>query len=331
MKKLLCIWLTFLIVCATGAWSAPPESNPSYIGIELLNSNGVQRQELERLVNLKSDAGAARVAAAKTRLDKFFERSHIAANVEVVLAGNNQIALVVDVSDPLSSMMTRRLNSPHKVHIGSEKPFLILAEMHARLDRLKEEGRPAREEWREGYKFYSDEPVNQMIEEIQKFLPSLRKDLLEAVDCDPDPLRRTEAIELLEWCTVKTDDTSVNLLEALDDANLQVRMECARYFYSHINTLPPDFPYDALIEGLARMLDRPTYQDRSNALHCLLKLCQLKGDVVPLVKKQSEASLMHLSQQSILPTIKDRAARILQSFNQPAAVEGTSESSESPF
>jgi hypothetical protein len=298
---------SILYLAASGAWA---ETTDTYVGLEFFGSTRIDRQQLEKLISLKGDASAARVSAAQARLEKYFERAHLKANIQVVSAGADELALVVDVPDPLSSVVTRRLNSPHHVRLASEMPLVLLTEIHNRLNQLEQEGRPAREQWREGYKFYSDEPVNQMIGEIQKFLPSVRLELLQMVDSDPDPLRRAQAIELLEWGP-EPSDTASSMLAALDDADRQVRSECAKYLYARLNLLADDFPFDALTEGLARMLDRPAHQDRSNALHCLVKFCPLHKDVVPLAKSLSERRVAQLAKESILPTIKQPAETLL--------------------
>jgi hypothetical protein len=272
---------------------------------------------------LHGNSSISRVAAQAERLKKYLERNKVAANVQVVSAGNNQIALVVDVKDPSLRLVTRRLNSPHRVFVSSEKPFLLLAELNNRLASLKAEGRPAREEWHDGYKYYSDEPVNQMIGEIQTFVPSMRGQLLEVADSEPDPARRLDAIELLGWCS-ETEDTALNLLPALDDADGRVRAECARYLYARLASLPDHFPFDGLLQGLARMLDRPSHQDRSNSLYCLLKLCQLKEDVLPMAKSLCQRRVTELSQESILPSIKDKAQTLAVIFAKTLAPPGSS-------
>jgi hypothetical protein len=299
-----------LVICSNAAWA---DNVGSYAGIEFLGSSRISRADLERLVNLKSDANSQRVNAAALRLQKHFEHEHLRASIEVVSVAADQLALVVDVPDPLSSIVTRRLNSPHHVRLTSEKPFLLLADLHSRLDQLEQEGRPAQEEWRDSYKFYSDEAANQTIEAIQKFLPTMRKELLETVDCDPDPIRRAQSIELLEWGP-EPNDTAMNMLAAIDDVDLRVRVECAKYFYARLGLFADDFPYDALVEGLARMLSRPTHQDRSKSLYCLLKLCQVHKEVVPLAKSLCERRAGELSKQSILPTIKQPAETLLSIF-----------------
>src|SRR6516162_2483454 len=197
MEKVVRLTLCSLFFLAlSSAWA---ETSDTYVGLEFFGSTRIDRQQLEKLINLKSNASAERVTAAQARLEKYFEHAHQKANIQVASVGANQLALVVDVPDPLSSVVTRRLNSPHHVRLASEAPLVLLANIHNRLSKLEQEGRPAQEQWREGFKFYSDEPVNQMIEEIQKFLPSMRSELLQVVDSDPDPLRRVQAIELFEW------------------------------------------------------------------------------------------------------------------------------------
>jgi hypothetical protein len=298
--------LSLVSTCSLALARDQPES---YAGLELFAGNQVNRTAVERLINLKGDASAQRVAAAQTRLQKYFERSHQVANVQIVSVGEDQLALVIDLPDPLSSVVTRRLDSPRHVRLTSEKPFLLLGSIHDRLALLEQEGRPAREEWREGLRFYSDEPVNQMIEEIQKFLPSMTAELLTVVNSDPDPLKRAQAIELLAWGS-EANDTAKKLLMALDDADLRVRSECTKYLYARLNLFNDNFPFPALLEGLAHMLERPSHQDRSKALFCLLKLYQLHPDLVPTGKSLTEERVAQISKESILPSIKDLAAKI---------------------
>lgn len=312
MIKALWVGISILfVICSCSVWA---ESSGSYVGLEFFGSTRVNRAELERMINLNSDANPQRINAAAERLHKHFEHNHLTANIEVVSAGAEQLALVVDVPDPLSSVVARRLNSPHHVRLSSEKPFLILDNLHNRLDQLDQEGRPAREEWRDGYKFYSDEAANQMVEAIQQFLPSMRKELLETVDSDPDPLRRAQSIELLEWAP-EPNDTAADMLSAFDDVDLRVRVECAKFFYARLDLLSEDFPYEGLVQGLSRMLSRPSHQDRSKSLYCLLKLCLQHKEVLPLAKSLCERKVDEFAKQSILPTIKQPAEKLLALFS----------------
>jgi hypothetical protein len=332
MKKIpLAYLLSFLICLAVYSGPAAGVAERTFLGVEVVGSRRFTRQEVEGLVNLKANASQERVAAAVKKLQQFFDSKHVWANVQLVAQPENRLAIVVDLTDAGGEPISRRLIGSHHVHTASEKPFILLGQLKERLEVLNTEGRPAREIWRDGLLFYSDEPANQMIEEMQKFLPAMKQELLDVVNSDPDAHRRTQSIELLSWYPGE-NDVPKSLLSALSDVDANVRLAGTRYLYPRLNSLGDDFPYDELLQGLASMLERPSHQDRSKSLYCLLKVCRARPETIPTAKNLCEKAVDALLHASILPSVKETSGQLealfsapANSFTRPSKEEGSDE------
>ena len=104
-------------------------------------------------------------------------------------------------------------------------------------------------------------------------------------------------------------------MPALDDADPEVRAEVARWMFSRLDTLPDNFPFDELAEAFSRELTRPSHQDRSKALYCLLAICGQHADLIPAIQEFNEERVKKLADTSVIPTIKDPAAKLLAVFS----------------
>jgi hypothetical protein len=332
MRKTCLLFCFLLIFPMSFATPTACSGQDNYLGIEVVGSRRFSREQLASLVNLKGSAGLERQLAAVKRLEQYFERQHVRANVQLVQQPQNQTAIVVDLTDAVGEPISRRLNGMRHVHISSEKPFILLANLHERLAVLADEGRANMIVPRDGLVFYNDEPANQMIQEIQQFLPAMKGELLEVADSDPDSNRRSQAIELLAWYR-GSSDVPDSLVSALSDVNREVRLACTRYFYPRLDALASDFPYDGLIQGLSSMLGRPSHQDRSKSLYCLLKVCSACPQTIPQAKDLCGKQIDELVKMSILPTIKQTAGELKTLFDTgfaPGVAKEKNPTSEEP-
>ncbi|MBI4534290.1 MAG: hypothetical protein HY711_10140, partial [Candidatus Melainabacteria bacterium] len=125
--------------------------------------------------------------------------------------------------------------------------------------------------------------------------------------------------ELLNWAGA-TPDTSTQLIPALDDADHNVRASVARYLFPRLETLPDDFPFQDLLEALSRQLNRPSHQDRSKALYCLLALCKQHPDLTRAAKVFDEDRVKQLAQESTIPAIKEPAVELSRLFAKTPSV-----------
>lgn len=304
-------WLaTILVVVNIGIVTAA-EKGDRFGGIEFYGSSQMTRMELDKMLALKPGAPLTAVEHALQRLSGQLEKRHVQANLELISVPPDQVYVSVDVLDSsVESIPTRRLNSPRHVILRSDKPIELLDELYARLNQLAAEGRSPTETYKEGMKCYSDEPCSQLVEEIKRFAPDMRQELLTVVDSDPDPTRRVKAIDLLGW-SGNVADTAARLIPALDDSDVSVRADVDRYLFPRLNLLGEDFPYQSLVEALSRQICRPSHQDRSKGLVTLLAIARTRQSTLREIKRLDESRASQLSQESILLTVKDPAQKLV--------------------
>lgn len=290
---------------------AATEAGDVYKGLEYFGSSQLTTMELEKILALKPGATLPQVQKALDRLDKVLEAKHIPNNLEVVAGEPGSVYISVDVLDSSNETVpTRKLKNPRHVLVRSEKPFLVLEELTKRLEKLTEEGRTWSESYRDGAKYYSDEPSNQYVAEIERFAPDMREELLAVVESDPDANRRKQAIELLGW-SGEVPYTANRLTDAFDDSDPKVRVAAIKYIFPRLSLLPDDYPYIRLVRAASRELSRPSHQDRSKALYVLLWLAKKNILFVRDIKELDEARLKLLASDSVLPTVKAPAQQLL--------------------
>lgn len=265
------------------------------------------------MLSLKPGASYKSVSQALLRFKKQLDQRHLEANTQLVSGDQGEIYVSVDLIEINPDLPTRRLVKPQHVAFRSEQPITFLAKLHERLDLLEQGGRPVSEEIRDGLKYYSDEPCNQIVQEIRRFAPEMRKELIAVVDHDPNSVRRETAIELLNW-SGEVPDTAFKLLPALDDSDFNVRAMVVRYLFPRFGILPADFPYAEMADAFARQLRRPSHQDRSKALYALLALSRKRPELIGQIKDQNEAAINALATRSVIPSIKEAANELIKTF-----------------
>jgi len=294
---------------------AAPGSPYRYAGIEFYGSSQLSNTELSRYLGLKPGASLESTARAVDSLKRKLEARHLYPQLQLVQVPPGGVYVVVDISDSVTDagLPTRRLKNPRHVPVTSEKPFILMDKLDQRLEKLSDEGRPWSETLREGIKFYTDEPANVIVEDIVKQVPDMVQELLSVVASDPDPNRRRRAVELLHWAG-STPNVCLALVPAIDDADSGVRAAVARYMFPRFEMLPDDFPFDQLVEAYGRMLARPSHQDRTKSLYCLLALSSQRPELTHSIKVFSEERVKKLSEVSIIPTVRGPAGELMTKF-----------------
>jgi len=289
-----------------------------FAGIEYYGSSQITKLELQKMLGLRTGASPEAIENALLRLKKQLDARHIDAHAEVVTASPGVLYVVVDVSDSsVEEAPTRRLKMPHHVNVRTEKPFLLLQDLNNRLDDLRNQGRPATESLKDGYKYYSDEPADQVVTEILKYAPVMRDELIAVTESDPNPIRRSQAIDLLGWSGT-TDDTAMRLMPALDDMDPFVRASVARYLFPRLSLLSAQFPFENLAQAFSRQITRPSHEDRSKGLYCLLSLCLQHRELVKPIAEADEKCIRDLADTTTLPSVKTPADKLLAMFAEDA-------------
>ena len=286
-----------------------------FAGIEFYGSSLLSNLELHRDLGIKRGATLEATARAVEQLRRRLELRHLHAQLQIVQVPPAEVYVVVDLPDSVTdaSAPTRRLKNPHHVAVTSEKPFLLMDKLDWRLEKLSVEGRPWSETLREGIKYYTDEPANIIVEDILKQVPDMVHELLAVVASDPDPNRRRRAVELLHWAG-STPNVCLSLIPAIDDADSGVRASVARYMFPRFEMLPDDFPFDQLVEAYGRMLSRPSHQDRTKSLFCLLAIAGQRPELTPNIKVFSEDRVKKLSELSVIPSVRGPAGELMTKF-----------------
>ncbi len=287
-----------------------------YQGVEFSGSSQVSRLELERGLGLKQGASPEAADKAIERLKASLEQKHIKTSLDLAEEGNGYF-IVVDVIDPtLVGVPSRHLKFPHHINLSSEKPFSVFAELLERRRQLSEQGRPVTEKYDNGLKYFSDEPCNQFAAQLHKQVPSMLFEFLSVIESDPDPRRRSQAIEVLNWVEEPVR-ICFTLIPAINDADEQVRASASRYIYPRISLLPENFPLSDLTEAFSNQMTRQTHQDRLLALRCLLELSRRHPQTIWSIKTFDEERLKQLKSTSVLSAIQEPATELIKLCQNP--------------
>lgn len=286
-----------------------------YAGLEYFGSSQITRKEIEQILRLKVGGSSRNVEQAVARLRKTLDDRHLIAVVDSVATGPG-VFVVADIEETKEDLPMRVLENPHHVRVQSEKPSLLLIKLDERLEKLILEGRKSAESYPGGVKMYSDEPANQLVEELRRFGPPMRDEWLSIVVSDPDPVRRVEAIRLLNWAG-KFEDTCARLVPALDDSSHLVRGEVVRFIFPRLRYLSDSFPFNELAAALCRQIMRPSHEDRSKGLYCIIALLRMRPLLTAPMKQCAEQKIRTLADESIIPTVKEPAQQLLKTFSGP--------------
>lgn len=286
-----------------------------YAGLEYFGSSQISRKEIEQILRLKVGGSSRNVEQAVARLRKTLDDKHLIAVVDSVATGPG-VFVVADIEDSKEDLPMRVLDNPHHVRVASEKPSLLLMKLDERLEKLNFEGRKSAETYPGGVKMYSDEPANQLVEELRRFGPPMRDEWLTIVVSDPDPLRRVEAIRLLNWAG-NYEDTCAKLVAALDDSSHLVRGEVVKFIFPRLRYLSENFPFNELAAALCRQIMRPSHEDRSKGLYCIIALLRMRPLLTAPMKQCAEKRIRTLADESIIPTVKAPAQQLLATFSGP--------------
>ena len=124
---------------------------------------------------------------------------------------------------------------------------------------------------------------------------------------------------MLNW----TDDPVRNcfeLIPALDDSDMHVRMAAAKYIWARTAMLPDDFPFDSLLEALSRELSRPSHHDRVRAMAALLALAKRNSDSISGIKSFDETKLRDIANGSIIPAVQNLAKQLVALCQNPPPI-----------
>lgn len=302
--------LILSVLTCTPGW-AKQTTGDVYKGLEYFGSSQLTTMELEKLLALKPGASLSQVQAALDRLDKTLDARHMPNNLEVVAGEPGSAYVVVDIIDSSTTTVpTRKLKNPRHVLVRSEKPFLVYDELTKRLEQLNTENRPWTESYVNGEKTYSDEPANQLVEQIKRFAPDMKGELLAVVESEPDATRRFKAVELLGW-SGDIPYVANRLTDAFDDSDAKVRVAAIKYVFPRLSMLPEEYPWIRIIQAASRELNRPSHQDRSKALYVLLWVAKKNNLLLREIKGLDETRLKQLASDSVLPTVKGPAQQLL--------------------
>lgn len=312
-RQIISLGLSIAYVLAMPAGGVFAASEGSYQGLEFYGSSQMSRPELEKFLGLHNGASYRAVTAAMERLNRELKARRLEGNIQAVTGDGTDIYLSVDVLGGYDDMPSRILKEPHQVAFRSEEPVQILEKLHQRLEFLEATGRPANEEWREGIKYFSDEPCNQMVNDLIRHCGPMREELLYLIDHDPNAVRRATAVELLSW-SGEVPDTAFRLLPAVDDVDVTVRTLVTRYLFKNLSLLPDDFAFQDMVEVYCRDLNRPSHEDRSKALYMLLALVKKRPELIRQVQALGEKRIKFLQERSLVPSIKLACAQFQKLF-----------------
>lgn len=314
--KLICI-SCLLLFLAAGNLAQAAERTGGYAGLEFLGSSLISKMELEKILRLKPGATYENIVKAVDKLKLALDAKAVKAMVEIVPDGAD-FYVSVDVLDTgfNNTIVNRRLENPRHIGVPNEKPFVLLAELKERLQKLVDEGRPTDEFYQNGMRCFSDVACMRTSEKIAQEEEGMRPYLLRILLSEPNGERRAQAAELMNWIPDPVGNCA-ELIPALDDSDMRVRMVAAKYLWAQIKNLPDGFPFDLLLEGLSRELSRQTYHDRVRAMSALLALAKRDNDSVTGIKTFDEARFKEIASSSTIPAVQALANQLLKVCSSP--------------
>ncbi|HEY9789594.1 MAG TPA: hypothetical protein V6D22_04285 [Candidatus Obscuribacterales bacterium] len=310
-KRLLVAALVTGLACLQlPSWAGAEHDEPGYAGLEFYGSSQVSKSELEKEARLKPGADLKATLKAASRLKEELENRRIQANIDVA-SEQDKLYITVDVMEDGAGASGRKLTAPHHVYLTDERPLSLLEDMSERAQKLAAEGRTYTRNFQDGIEFFSDEPLNQLALKLQRCVPPIRNELFQVIGSDPDPARRSAAVELLNWDSNPVRNC-YDLTAALEDGSAAVRAKVDRYLLPRLSMLPDNFPIQNLVEAYSRQLTRPSYVDRAAALQGLLAIVKAHPFAAGAVKVANEDKLQQLVSMSVLTSIKQPAQQLLE-------------------
>lgn len=323
-----------LLVVSISVPSAPAfskEREGGYGGLEFFGSSQTSRPEIDKVLHLKPGATYETIVKAVDRLNLAFEKKSVKANVEVV-PDSGYYYVTVDVADTgfQSKVVNRRLIDSHHVYMKNEKPMELLTQLKTRLQKLVDEGRQTTERYQDGIRLYDDAPCLGFAESMMNALRGQTGSIMKILESDPNGERRAMAAELLNWCP----DPIMNckdLIPALDDSDMRVRMAASKYIWARVNLLPAEnvFPFYELVEGLSRQLTRPSHHDRVRAIAALTAVAKRDSDSLTAIKEMDEAKLNEIASNTVIPSVKANAQALASACANPPPIKNPRHPGES--
>lgn len=297
-------------ISVSPAWSAE-NSYGTFGELEYMGSSLVTRAELEKLLHLSSGASYKSMERACQRVKKNYSERRIICDAEIVDGGSDSLFVVIDISEPGRIVPTRPLLDPRYIKVPSEKPELILADLRGRLMQLSQEGRSWKETYKNGFKHYSDAVADAKTDELATYgnVSAMRDAWLNIVQSDPNPVRRVDAIELLNWAP-NYPDTIMKIMPALDDVSKDVRVAVAKFIYPRIELLPYDFPFGKMTAAFCRQIERPSHGDRLRGMACLSVLLKNKSEMVPPTREVAGQQIELIAQRTHIPALRDLTEQV---------------------
>ena len=317
MKSFSVLLIVFLLLTGPVFSQYEAGGDYEYAGLEYFGASQLTGAEINKMLHLRPGASMKSIEKAVKRLEEKIHKLRLFANVQIVTASNNRAYVAVDLIEQSDDLIpVRKLSNPHHVTTKSEKPNILFNRLKARLTKLNQEGRAWKTVFKGGYKYFSDEPANQIVTDIRRFAPAMKDDWLEVIASDPDPERRVEAIELLNW-SGNFADTCYRLIGAIDDSNFRVRASAVRFIYDRLDLLPFDFPYEDLMHALLRQVKRPSHEDRVKSLYMMYAILNKQPLLTAMAKESCGKEVKVYAEQSIIPSVRKIAERLNTKFSQP--------------
>lgn len=295
------------------------EREAGFGGLEFFGSSQTSRPEIDKVLHLKPGATVETTSKAVERLQLEFDKKNVKGNVEII-PDSGEYYVVVDVAETgySSKTINRRLIDSHHIYMQNEKPMELLLQLKARMQKLVDEGRPTSERYQDGIRLFGDAPCLNFAESLMKSLEGQSPYIFKILASDPNGERRALAADLLNWC-VDPVGNCAELIPALDDSDVRVRMAASKYIWARMDMLPGEFPYQELVDGLSRQLGRPSHHDRIRALAALIALAKHDGDSITMIKRADESKLNELASNSIIPSVQNAAKQLLSICANPPA------------
>lgn len=218
---------------------------------------------------------------------------------------------VVDIVEKGQEYRNKFRKPPAKDLTLADKDVMAAYQaLQKRLWDLFSQGKPPTESCTKGYLDYSDPDMHKLVLELVKSTPAFRKNIIQVLASDRDPLKRMSAADLLNWAG-KGSKSVLRTHRLLDDPHSGVRNQLSRFMMHFVGEVPSKRKLRKVIDSLLLQLDRPSFGDRNKALFNLVEILKSKPQLVSYIRKSGLPLIRYLAENSILSNVSGPAKDIL--------------------
>ncbi len=308
-----------LFSASTHATFAPPTTEWTWAGFEIVGLKKITKEQVIKQVPLKSgDIYKEEPLIWKTWCETLkssfsFSDTHCSA----VRYVEGQAYFVIDIIEAGDEHRNQFREAPAQdIALTSEEVLKLYDLLYARLWKLFEQGITVKETADRGFLDFSDLEMHGIVMQLIEQVPQYRDNILDVLANDKDAQKREKAANLLNWTLNVLSETQVKASVLLDDPSSEVRNNISRFTLHFIDKVTVQTHRFGMIDNLLKQLDRPSHGDRNKAIYNLLIIATKFPEDRAYIKEHGLVLIDYIARESILSNVGALAVE-LQKLLQP--------------